>query len=86
MAIYETFILQDPSEIPEGKEYVLEIRDSETYETRVVKAVIDKSPKKSIESDLLRVRWQRGMPLPELWAIKIIEEVGAVSDNLKYTE
>jgi len=82
MAIYETFILEDPGEIPEGKECTLEIRDTETYETRVVKAVIDKSSKKLPGADLLRVRWQRGMLLPELWGIKIVEEIGSVGENL----
>jgi hypothetical protein len=83
MAIYETFIIKDPGEIPEGKECTLEIRDTETYEMRVVKAVVNRSTKKLPGGDLLRVRWQRGMPLPELWGIKIIEEMGSVGGNLE---
>jgi hypothetical protein len=82
MAVYETFILKDPSEIPEGKECTLEIRDTETYETKVVKAVIDRSSKKLPGGDLLRVRWQRGTPPPDLWSIKIIEEKSVKGEDL----
>jgi hypothetical protein len=81
MAIYETFILKDPTEIPDGKECTLEIRDTETYETRVVKAVIEKSSKNLSGGDFLRVRWQRGMALPDLWGIKILEEKGVKGED-----
>jgi len=81
MAIYETFILQDPSELTEGKEHVIQIRNAETYEQKVVKAIVSSSPEKLPGADSLRVRWQRGQPMPNLWAIKIIEDLGSVMEH-----
>ena len=82
MAVYETFILTDPTEIAEGVEQIIEIRDIKTYETKAVKAVVSRSPEKLPGADILRVRWQRGQLLPQLYAIRIIEDQGLVGDNL----
>lgn len=80
--VYETFIVQDLSELKIGAEQTLQIRDTETYETRIVRALIHSDPTKLPGSDVLRVRWQRGQMVPEVWAIKIIRELGGVTDNL----
>ena len=82
MAKYETFILKDISELKDGEEQELQIRDAETYEVKVVKAVVSSSPDKLPGSDELKVRWQRGQPIAEPWAIKIVEELGSVLDQL----
>jgi len=82
MKLYETFIINDPSELIDGKEQEIHIRDAETYEQRVVRAIISSSPEKLPDSDSLRVRWQRGQPLPNLWAIKIIKDLGSVMDKM----
>ena len=82
MAVYETFIVEDISELKDGEEQELQIRDTETYEVKVVRAVISSSPEKLPGSDVLRVRWQRGQPVPQPWAIKIVEERGSVLDQL----
>ena len=81
MAVYETFIIEKPDEIPDGEEQMIQIRDAETYEQKVVKAIVSRSPEKLPGADSLRVRWQRGQPLPEMWAIEIIEDLGSVMDQ-----
>jgi hypothetical protein len=83
MAIFETFIINDPNEITEGVEALIQVRDAETYEERIVKAIVSRSPEKLPGADALRVRWQRGQSLPELWAIKILEDMGSVMDQPK---
>lgn len=81
MKLYETFIINDPSELVEGKEQEIQVRDAETYEQRVVRAIISSSPDKLPGADSLRVRWQRGQPLPNLWAIKIVKDLGSIMDT-----
>ena len=83
MAVYETFIINDPNEITEGEEVLIQVRDAETFEQKVVKALVSRSPEKLPGADSLRVRWQRGQALTELWAIKIIEDKGSVMDQPK---
>ena len=83
MAIYETFIIEKPDEIPEGEEQLIQVRDAETFEQKVVKAIVSRSPEKLPGADSLRVRWQRGQALPDMWAIKIIEDLGSVMDQPK---
>jgi hypothetical protein len=83
MAIYETFIIEKPDEIPEGEEQMIQVRDAETFEQKVVKAIVSKSPETLPGADSLRVRWQRGQALPEMWAIKIIEDLGSVMNQPK---
>ena len=83
MAIFETFIINNPNEITEGEEALIQVRDAETYEERIVKAIVSRSPEKLPGADALRVRWQRGQSLPELWAIKILEDKGSVMDQPK---
>ncbi len=83
MAVYETFIINDPDEIKEGEEALIQVRDAETYEQKIVKAIVSRSPQKLPGADALRVRWQRGQSLPELWAIKILEDMGSVMDQPK---
>ena len=83
MAIYETFIINDPGELAEGEEHEIQIRDAETFEQKIVRAIVSSSPEKLPGADTLRVRWQRGQPLPNLWAIKIIEDLGSVMDQPK---
>ena len=83
MALYEVFIINGPSELVEDEEHEIQIRDAETYEQKVVRAIVSSSPEKLPGADSLRVRWQRGQPLPNLWAIKIIEDLGSVMDQPK---
>jgi len=42
MAVYETFILANLSELKDGQEQILEIRDAETYVPKVVKAIVSR--------------------------------------------
>ena len=80
--VYETFIVSDVSELKDGEEQTLQIRDTETYESRIVQAVIGSDPAKMPGSDVLRIRWQRGQLIPEVWAIRITKELGGVAENL----
>lgn len=81
MAIYETFVINNLNEIAEGEEILIQVRDAETYEERVVKAIVHRSPAVLPGADSLRVRWQKGQSLPELWAIRILEDKGSVADQ-----
>jgi len=74
MKIYETFVAGDV-ELKDGEEQLLEIRDIETYEERLVKAVISSSPEKLEGADVLRLRGALGQMIAENWAIKIIQEL-----------
>jgi hypothetical protein len=81
MAIYETFVIKSLDEIVEGEEILIQVRDADTYEERVVRAVVHRSPSLLPGADALRVRWQKGQSLPELWAIRILEDRGSVADQ-----
>ena len=71
---YDTFV-QALEDLKDGKEMELTIRDLETYEQRKVKAVVSSSKEKLPDADILRIRYSRGVPVNETWAIKIIEEL-----------
>lgn len=74
MKVYETF-LAGGVELKDGEEQVLEIRDTETYEQRTVRAVLASSPEKLPGADELQLRGTLGQPLPKKWAIKILQEL-----------
>ena len=71
MAIeYETFVTT-LSELSEGKEIELVIRDLETYEPQKVKAVVASSKEKLPGGVTLWIRYSRGLLHKEPWVIKI---------------
>ena len=74
MKVYETFIAGGVK-LKDGEEQVLEIRDIETYEERVVRAVVSNSPEKLKGADELRLRGALGQMIAENWAIRIIQEL-----------
>ena len=67
---YETFVTT-LSELSEGKEIELVIRDVETYEPQKVKAIVSSSKEKLKGGDTLWIRYSRGLLHKEPWAIKI---------------
>jgi hypothetical protein len=71
---YDTFV-QTLEDLKDGREMELTIRDLETYEQKKVKAVVSSSKEKLPTADTLRIRYSRGVPVDEPWAIKIIEEL-----------
>jgi hypothetical protein len=75
------FVIKGQNEIVEGEEILIQIRDGETFEEKVVRAIVNRSPDKLPGADSLRVRGQKGQALPELWAIKILEDKGSVADQ-----
>ena len=78
---YDTFVVT-LTDIQEGKEIELSIRDCDTYETKVVKAIVWSSQERLPEGDRLRVRLSRGQPATkEPWAIEIIEDLGDPLDR-----
>jgi hypothetical protein len=78
---YDTFVVI-LTDIQEGKEMELNIRDCDTYETKVVKAIVWSSQERLSEGDRLWVRLSRGQPATkEPWAIKIIEDLGDPLDR-----
>ncbi len=77
---YDTFV-DTLSQLQEGEECELAIRDCETYEARVVKATISSSPEKLPDGDTLWVRFSRGQLSPEPWAIKITQELGSLLEK-----
>jgi hypothetical protein len=78
---YDTFVM-NLSDIQEGKEIELKLRDCETYEPKTVKAIVWGSSEKLPEGDALWVRLSRGQPATkEPWVIKIIEDLGDPLDR-----
>jgi hypothetical protein len=78
---YDTFVVT-LTDIQEGKEIELSIRDCDTYETKVVKAIVWSSKERLPEGDTLWVRLSRGQPATkEPWAIQIIEDLGDPLDR-----
>jgi hypothetical protein len=78
---YDTFVMT-LTDIQEGKEIELNIRDCETYEPRVVKAIVWSSKERLPEGDRLWVRLSRGQPATkEPWAMQIIEDLGDPLDR-----
>jgi hypothetical protein len=77
---YDTFV-DTLSQLREGEEIELPIRDCETYEAIVVKAIISKSPEKLPDGDTLWIRFSRGQLSPEPWSIKIIERLGSLLEK-----
>lgn len=80
MAEYELFIIKDLSELKENEETVINVRSTETIETRTVKAILSSKPGDLPGADVLWIRWQRGKKHPQPWAIKIIEDMGSLGD------
>jgi hypothetical protein len=71
---YDTFV-ETLDDLKEGEEIELTIRDLETYEAKKVKAVVFSSKEKLPDGDTLWIRFSRGTPHKEPWAIKITEEL-----------
>lgn len=81
MAIYELFVVKELSELKEDEETIVEVRNMETVETRRVRAILSRSPERLPDADTLWIRWQRGYKHPEPWAIKIIEDLGSLTEG-----
>ena len=78
---YDTFVA-NVTDIQEGQEIELNIRDCETYEPRAVKAVVWSSAERLPAGDRLWVRLSRGqVATKEPWAIQIIEDLGDPLDR-----
>ena len=76
MAEYEIFLIKDLSDLKDGQEQILDVRNLVDYEIRTVKAIVSSSPEKLLGADTLWLRWQRGQRHPKPWAIKILEDKG----------
>lgn len=62
----------------EGAETLVKIRDRETFETRVVKAIVSSKPEELPGADRLWIKDVTGvkeLAFEHPWAIKVIEEV-----------
>ena len=75
---YDTFV-QSVNDFVSGQEYKLTLRDltpgPHKYESRFVRAVVYNSAEQE-EGDVLWLRFLMGLPHPEPWGIKIVEELG----------
>lgn len=67
---YETFVTL-LSELTEGKEIELIIRDLETYEPQKVKAIVSSTKEKLPDGNTLWIRYSRGLLHKQPWVIKI---------------
>jgi len=82
MAEYELFIIKDMSELKEGEEIVLNVRDTKNIEMKTVKAIISSKPGELPGGETLWLRWQRGKKQSEPWAIKIIEVLSSLGESV----
>ena len=76
---YDTFI-DDLTQLKEGEEVELRIRDLATYDSKKVKAIVASSKEKLPGADTLWLRFTRGLLREDPWAIKILEELGGPID------
>lgn len=74
-AEYDTFV-NTLDELKQGEEIELKVRDTATFETRIVKAIISSTKSKLPDGDVLWIRFSRGLLHKEPWAIKIIADLG----------
>ncbi len=74
MAEYDTFI-ENLSELREGKETELTIRDLSNLKTIDVRGIVSSSPQKLEGGSLLWIRDLMGRLNPEPWVIKILEHI-----------
>ncbi len=73
---YDTFVMS-LSDIEEGKEIELTVRDCDTYQPKAVRAVVSSSMDKLPGADRLWLRWSRGQSATkDPWAIKIVQDLG----------
>ncbi len=80
MAEYELFVINDLSELKEGEETIVNVRSTDTVETRVVKAILSSKQEELPGADTLWIRWQRGRKHPQPWAIKILEDISSLGE------
>jgi hypothetical protein len=79
---YDTFVVT-LAELPEGTEMELKIRDCETYEPRLVRAIVSSSKERLPQGETLWVRLSRGQPATkEPWVIQILEDLGDPLDKV----
>lgn len=64
--------VDDLSDLPQGVEMELFVRDITTYETHRVRAIVTSS-RGVVDTDPLWLRYQRGGLRPEPWAIRVIQ-------------
>jgi hypothetical protein len=73
--IFMPFLDGHEKEMEEGKEIVVEVRSLEDFTRKVVRAKIAKEPSKLPDGIELWVKDAKDEFLPEIWRIKIVEEL-----------
>jgi|GEM_PF-1462101 len=78
MAVYEVleeYVYSKKRDIDDGKAIVLEVRDTDTFERRVVKARISPPGRANEDGDKLVLRNLAENVAEEGWTIEIVEEL-----------
>jgi hypothetical protein len=74
---YQTFVRQF-KDLKEGRQELF-IKDltpgPQKYDTKQVMAEISSHPEKMTDGDILRIRSESGILLPQVWGIKILKEL-----------
>ena len=74
---YQTFVRQF-KDLKEGRQELF-IKDltsgPQKYDTKHVLAEISTHPEKMTDADILRIRSESGILLPQVWGIKILKEL-----------
>ena len=74
---YQTFVRQF-KDLKEGRQELF-IKDltpgPQKYDTKHVLAEISSHPEKMADGDILRIRSESGVLLPQVWGIKILKEL-----------
>lgn len=74
---YQTFVRQF-KDLKEGRQELF-IKDltsgPQKYDTKHVMAEISSRPEKMTDGDILRIRSESGILLPQVWGIKILKEL-----------
>lgn len=76
---YLTFV-PHIEDLVENQEIELAIKDltpgPRKYNTKIVKAIVSSSADHLPDGDILRIRSWLGVLYPQIWAVKVIEEIG----------
>jgi len=78
---YDTFV-DNLESLKEGEEIELTVRDTQTYEAKMVRAVLYSERQKSPQGVTLWIRFNQGVLHPKPWVLEIKKEMGSPVENL----
>jgi len=78
---YDTFV-DSLQSLKEGEEIELTVRDTQTYEAKLVRAVLYSDRQQLHQGATLWIRFNQGVLHPQPWVLQIKKEMGSPVENL----